>query len=101
MNEPLFRYLHKNQRYIKVPMIVSGYQRCMLLNKSIGMPVCCNGAFYYNSCVVFTLIFDFSIWVGVELKEPSGKNDGSVSGRRYFHCEMNYGIFAPSSKVNK
>ena len=41
------------------------------------------------------------LWVGVELDEPSGKNDGSVAGARYFYCEMNYGIFAPVSKVKR
>lgn len=45
--------------------------------------------------------FASGLWVGVELDEPSGKNDGSVAGARYFYCEMNYGIFAPVSKVKR
>lgn len=32
-------------------------------------------------------------WVGVELEDASGKNDGSVQGERYFDCEMGYGMF--------
>ena len=32
-------------------------------------------------------------WVGVELEDDTGKNDGSVKGDRYFDCEMGRGMF--------
>lgn len=32
-------------------------------------------------------------WVGVELEEDTGKNDGSVQGERYFDCTMGHGMF--------
>ncbi|PSN50244.1 hypothetical protein C0J52_02372, partial [Blattella germanica] len=35
------------------------------------------------------------IFCGVELDEPSGLNDGSVQGVRYFSCRPQHGIFAP------
>ncbi|GLB43572.1 putative dynein associated protein [Lyophyllum shimeji] len=38
-------------------------------------------------------------WVGVELYEPNGKNDGSVQGVQYFSCKMGYGIFIRASQI--
>lgn len=32
-------------------------------------------------------------WLGLELSEETGKNDGSVKGQRYFQCPLGYGIF--------
>lgn len=33
-------------------------------------------------------------WLGVELIEKEGKNDGSINDIRYFTCQPEYGIFA-------
>ncbi|KAJ6784751.1 hypothetical protein PWT90_04661 [Aphanocladium album] len=37
--------------------------------------------------------FQVGEWIGVELEDKSGKNDGSVQGQRYFDCPMGYGMF--------
>lgn len=45
--------------------------------------------------------FAGGLWAGVELQQPVGKNDGSVSGVQYFTCPIKHGIFAPLSKISK
>lgn len=40
-------------------------------------------------------------WCGIQLDEPQGKNDGSVSGKRYFTCQQRYGLFSPLARVEK
>lgn len=32
-------------------------------------------------------------WIGVELTDATGKNDGEVQGERYFQCEPGFGMF--------
>ncbi|ESW97325.1 hypothetical protein KL918_000932 [Ogataea parapolymorpha] len=32
-------------------------------------------------------------WIGVELDQPAGKNDGSVAGVRYFQAQDKHGVF--------
>lgn len=38
-------------------------------------------------------------WIGIALDEPTGKNDGSVKGKRFFRCEKNRGIFVRADRV--
>ncbi|CED82994.1 Alpha-tubulin folding cofactor B [Phaffia rhodozyma] len=38
-------------------------------------------------------------WIGVEVDEPVGKNDGSVAGVRYFDSKPGYGLFVRPDKV--
>lgn len=38
-------------------------------------------------------------WIGIELDEPQGKNDGTVQGVRYFTCKMGHGVFVRPSQV--
>lgn len=37
--------------------------------------------------------FATGYWAGIALDEPYGKNNGTVSGKQYFTCLDNYGIF--------
>lgn len=38
-------------------------------------------------------------WAGLELKQPLGRNDGSLEGHAYFRCSPNHGVFVPVSAV--
>ena len=42
---------------------------------------------------VGTTQFATGDWVGVELEDASGKNDGAVQGQRYFNCAPAHGMF--------
>ena len=38
-------------------------------------------------------------WIGVEVEDGPGKNNGVVNGKEYFKCTDNRGIFVRSSQV--
>ncbi|XP_024909393.1 kinesin-like protein KIF13B isoform X3 [Cynoglossus semilaevis] len=56
-----------------------------------------------NGTVRYVGPADFApgIWVGVELEVPAGKNDGSVGGKHYFHCNPGYGVLVRPSRVSR
>lgn len=46
-----------------------------------------------------TADFALGLWLGLELRGPKGKNDGSVGGRRYFTCRPGHGVLVRPSRV--
>ncbi|KAI8806230.1 dynein associated protein-domain-containing protein [Cladochytrium replicatum] len=48
---------------------------------------------------VGTTAFAAGKWIGVELDTPTGKNDGTVTGKRYFDCKPNYGLFVKENMI--
>ena len=44
-------------------------------------------------------LFATGIWIGVELVEDVGKNNGTVQGQFYFHCPPNRGLFVREENV--
>jgi len=62
----------------------------VLLNQGIGM-------------VRFFGRVDFADgeWIGVEMIEPVGKNDGTVKGKKYFECKDKHGIFVKIEKIER
>ena len=46
-----------------------------------------------------TTHFAVGDWIGVELNDATGKNDGAVQGERYFDCEAGHGMFVRPTAV--
>lgn len=46
-----------------------------------------------------TTRFAVGDWIGVELTDGTGKNDGAVQGERYFECEPGFGMFVRPSAI--
>ena len=40
-------------------------------------------------------------WVGLEMDEEKGKNDGCVGDERYFDCKRLHGIFVPLESIEE
>lgn len=46
-----------------------------------------------------TTSFSAGKWVGIELNDAIGKNNGTINGISYFTCQPNYGVFVRPSQV--
>ena len=44
--------------------------------------------------------FAEGIWAGLELRNPVGKHDGVVEGKRYFHSKMYHGVMIRPRKLS-
>lgn len=60
---------------------------------SIGQVVQLNDGRFATIRFIGETGFQVGEWIGVELEDDSGKNDGSVRGERYFDCEPGHGMF--------
>lgn len=38
-------------------------------------------------------------WLGIELRSPKGKNDGTIQGKSYFTCRPGYGLLVRPNRV--
>lgn len=38
-------------------------------------------------------------WIGIQLAQPTGKNNGSVQGKAYFSCPNNCGLFVRQNQI--
>jgi dynactin 1 len=45
--------------------------------------------------------FAAGAWLGLELPDDRGKNDGSVNGERYFECQPGFGIFVRPESITE
>jgi len=45
--------------------------------------------------------FSTGVWAGLELNEPTGKNDGTCQGKRYFTCKPSHGVFVRAISCKK
>lgn len=48
-----------------------------------------------------TVHFASGVWVGLELGDASGRNDGSVQGQKYFDCKPMFGLFVRATICSK
>eukprot|EP01065_Artemidia_motanka_P023052 TRINITY_DN27432_c0_g1_i1.p1 TRINITY_DN27432_c0_g1~~TRINITY_DN27432_c0_g1_i1.p1 ORF type:complete len:914 (+),score=318.33 TRINITY_DN27432_c0_g1_i1:46-2742(+) len=71
---------------VPVPDYLAIGRRVSVLRTNVGLVT--GVVRYWGSCA-----FAAGEWVGVELDEELGRNDGTVGGRRYFACPTGRGVF--------
>ncbi|KAF8571554.1 hypothetical protein P879_05572 [Paragonimus westermani] len=65
---------------------------------TVGMQVLCAGEIG-TLRYIGQISFADGIWLGVELRRPRGRHDGSVAGKRYFTCRPGHGLLVRPSRV--
>lgn len=64
-------------------------------NYLVCLVLLCTGILRY----IGPINFADGIWLGVELRKPRGRHDGSVAGKRYFTCRPGHGLLVRPSRV--
>eukprot|EP00929_Paragymnodinium_shiwhaense_P024246 TRINITY_DN14981_c0_g1_i1.p1 TRINITY_DN14981_c0_g1~~TRINITY_DN14981_c0_g1_i1.p1 ORF type:complete len:1589 (-),score=374.84 TRINITY_DN14981_c0_g1_i1:70-4836(-) len=77
--------------------------RLSITAKSLSLPQADPSKAEFRGTVRFVGSVEFATgtWVGIELEEAKGKNDGCVKGVRYFQCKQYHGLFCRPSLVHR
>jgi len=105
VKDPTFKFFRKEDTEAKVEYDWSKYEvgaRCELNPGGRRGTIRYVGPMVEEAADDSTKVFglkDEIKFIGIQLDEPTGKNDGSVGGHRYFECPEKYGVFAKPDNV--
>jgi tubulin-folding cofactor B len=105
VKDPTFKFFRKEDTEAKVEYDWSKYEvggRCELNPGGRRGTIRYVGPMVEEAADDSTKVFglkDEIKFLGIQLDEPTGHNDGSVGGHKYFECPAKYGVFAKPGNV--